>query len=377
MFTPPFCPRASCTHHTKPPASRWWFREGHHLTKAFGKVPRFRCKGCGLTFSVQTFRVTYYAKRIIALRRLERLSASSMSTRALSREFRCSCGTISNRIDRIARQGIMLHTTLRPLADPHEAVCFDGLVNFDRSQFFPNDIGISITGNSRFILGLSHATTRRAGTMREDQREKRDLLYEGLGFERKAVERSFTEHLDLIARERPPTPDAPLILITDEKQEYGRALEGHQLYKEQDAGSRCVHMTVNSELPRTYLNPLFPSNYIDREVRKDQANFRRETTCFSWKGADCMSRLVSWAVWHNYDKRYLIKAPVLRTETHAEVAGIPRALVRSMRRRMFTRRAFLSHLDLAPIDRKLWTKTVYSPWEGKDVGAALPRFALG
>jgi len=136
-------------------------------------------------------------------------------------------------------------------------------------------------------------------------------------------------------------------------------------------------MTVNSELPRTYLNPLFPSNYIDREVRKDQANFRRETTCFSWKGADCMSRLVSWAVWHNYDKRYLIKAPVLRTETHAEVAGIPRALVRSMRRRMFTRRAFLSHLDLAPIDRKLWTKTVYSPWEGKDVGAALPRFALG
>jgi hypothetical protein len=43
-------------------------------------------------------------------------------------------------------------------------------------------------------------------------------------FESKAVERSFTEHLDLLERERPRTKKTPLALITDQKLEYQRVL---------------------------------------------------------------------------------------------------------------------------------------------------------
>ena len=97
MFDQGFCPYKECAYHTGAPVEKWWRSVGFHITKAFGPVPRYRCSACGRTFSTQTFSVHFYAKRQIDLERLEQLSASSMSTRALSREFLCSCGTISNR----------------------------------------------------------------------------------------------------------------------------------------------------------------------------------------------------------------------------------------------------------------------------------------
>jgi len=376
MFVPPFCPYAACERHVDPPSNKWWQSDGHHPTKAFGKVPRFRCKTCGRTFSVQTFSVHYYAKKVVPLAKLEELAASSVSTRALSRTLGCSCGTVTNRIDRIARQGIKLHATLRPKVRVDEGVCFDGLVSFAGSQYYPDDIGISITKDSRFILGLSYATLRRSGVLKPEQKKRRDQLYEGNHFERKAVERSFGEHLDMLMAERRITKNQPLVLISDEKKEYRRALLKHPLYLKQDEDHRVAQIQVWSKLPRTYYNPLFASNYIDREVRKDQANHRRETTCFCRNAANGMSRLYSYLVLHNYQKKYLIKWPQDRQETHAEIAGLGAQDVNRLRGDMFSSRAFLSHLNLLPIDRSVWTKTVYDPRRGGRVSGKLPAFAF-
>lgn len=377
MFTPPFCPYRDCTLHTNPPATMWWSLNGTHETRAFGTVQRFKCDQCHHTFSTQTFSVHYYAKRVLNLRKLEGLGSSSMSVRALSRHFHCTCGTITNREDRIARQGVALHATLRKTATRDEAICFDGLVSFDQSQYFPSDIGLSITAESRFILAATHATTRRSGTMRPAQKAMRDRLYAGMIFERKAVERSFTEHLDMFAKERCISTTRPLILVTDEKIEYERAFKKHELYRNQRNDRRCVRVRVSSTLPRTIYNPLFASNYLDRETRKDQANHRRETTCFSRSPANSMSRLYSYLVWHNYEKRYLIKGPKLANQTAAEIAGVPRHLVRKMRTCMFTQRAFLSHLSLEAADLKIWTKRAYCPKAGALVSSKLPAFAYG
>jgi len=377
MFTPPFCPYDTCSAHVQPAIDSWWRLDGFHNTKAFGRVQRFVCLQCGRTFSVQTFSVHYYAKRVIKLNKLDRLAASSMSTRALSREFNCSCGSITNRMDRIARQAIGMHSMLRKTATTAEPVCFDGLVSFDRSQYFPSDIGVSVTAGSRFILGVSHATTRRSGCMRPAQKIQRDRLYAGATFEEKAVERSVTEHLDMLERERTITRTAPLILITDEKIEYVRALHKHALYQNQREDNRCAQLQVSSKAHRGFRNPLFASNYIDREVRKDQANHRRETTCFSRNAANTMSRLYSYIVHHNYCKRYLIKWPVHRKETAAVMAGIDAMSVCRLKSHMFTRRTFLSHLQLGEIDLKVWKKMMFSIATGGFVSGPLPRYAFG
>ena len=376
MFNPPFCPYKGCERHVDQHDTTWWRHDGYHATKAFGLVSRFQCRSCRRTFSVQTFSLHYYAKRRIAFRRLERLAASSMSIRALGREFRMSCGSILNRIDRLARQGIAMHATLRPLATRDEPVCFDGFVSFERSQYFPADIGISITSDSRYVLGLSHAATRRSGRMNDDQKQSLVRRYDGAVFEKRAIERSFSEHLDLLAAERSISIQRPLVLVTDEKLEYARAFRHHRLYLEQTDERRCVQVRIPSTLSRTRWNPLFASNYYDREVRKDQAQHRRETTCFARSAANDMSRLYAYLVWHNYDKRYLVNWQVDRTKTHAEIAGIARQHLLRLRPAMFKVRAFLSRLTLLPVDERVWLQNIYEPIPRTPRRPRLQKFAI-
>ncbi len=376
MLIPPFCPYKACANHMKPERPDWWRKSGFHATKAFGQVQRYQCLDCGRTFSTQTFSTHYYAKRIVDYRALERRCASSMSVRGLSRDLRCSCGTIQNRLYRISQQGIALHAALRPLADPTEEVCFDGLVSFDRSQYYPNDIGISITRYSRYVLGLSHATTRRSGNTSPSQKEKMSRLYENNVFEEQAVERSLIEHLDMILAERPQGYNPPFALITDMKTAYVNAIEYHPLNRGQDETHRMVHERVSSRSPRTIHNPLFASNYYDREVRKDQAHHRRETVCFARDPANGMTRMYVHMVYHNYEKIYLINWPVAMDDTAAEMAGISRRDVWKLRHTMFTQRAFFSHLDLRNLDWKIWMRTVYDPITGGLKRGYLPKYAF-
>ena len=188
---PPFCPNPLCQNHLVPQAPHWFVSDGFHPTKAFGAVPRFRCLNCRKTFSAQTFSVDYYAKKVLNYRDLLTRHSQSESLRGMSRALNVSCGTVSNRIDRLSRQALALHAKLRPFANPREPVCIDGLVSFDVSQFFPSEIPLSITSTSRFVLDLSHATRRRSGTMTRQQKKKAERLYPQVQFERAAVSRSF------------------------------------------------------------------------------------------------------------------------------------------------------------------------------------------
>lgn len=373
MFTPPFCPYKACAYHRHPPDEIWWHHVGFHYTACFGAVPRFRCHACQRTFSTQTFSTDYYAKRKVSYHRLLSLNASAVSIRALSRFLGCSCGTVLNRLDRLARQELACHSVLRPRARRYEEVCIDGFVGFDSSQYFPNNITISIAARSLFVLEFTHATLRRSGAMRDSQKNRRDTLYRGVQFERKALERSFSELLDGLERERPPQRFRPLVIITDEKLEYARALFAHPLFQSQDQEHRTVHRRVNSRLPRTFSNPLFPSNYLDREIRKDQAAHHRESTCFCRSSANGLSRMACYLGWHNYRKRFRIKAPVAMKATHAEMAGIPRKEIVRARKGLTRNRAFLSLLSLDAIETKLWRKDF--PTLGRPTHAYLPAFA--
>jgi hypothetical protein len=71
---PPFCPNRECVWHYPPfPQGRGWYvKWGLYETEAFGSVQRYRCTGCGKTFSSQTFSLDYYSKRVVDYRMVER-----------------------------------------------------------------------------------------------------------------------------------------------------------------------------------------------------------------------------------------------------------------------------------------------------------------
>jgi hypothetical protein len=261
-----------------------------------------------MTFSSQTFSIDYFVKRRVDYKGLLTQASSSESLRALGRSFGVSCGSIQNRLDRLSRQALALHARLRVLADPRESVCADGFVHFEVSRYFPSETVISITSNSRFILDLSHATRRRSGAMTSYQRARAEKLFTTFEFERGAVTRGFCDILDSLARERPPARMRPLVLVTDEKPEYDYAFGRHRLFREQDEDRRTVRIKVNSGMPRTCSNPLFASNYLDRELRKDLAGCRRDAFCFSRNVSNAMARLSCYIVEHNYRMWRIMRA---------------------------------------------------------------------
>ncbi len=362
-----FCPNTACLYHQKAPSERWYVALGHYHTKCFGDVPRYRCKACGRIFSAQTFSINYFAKKDLSYAHLERLLASSMSQRALARHFMVSLGTIANRIGRLSRQTLALHHRLCPQAHPSEPVCIDGFVSFDHSQYFPNNCTIAISAQSQYILALTHATLRRSGRQTEAQRRRARALYRHTTFEPRALQRSFTDMLDELSRIRPATIFRPLLLITDEKVEYARALNAH--------ASRMYahHLTVNSRRPRTGTNPLFASNYLDRELRKDLAEHRRETVCCARNVANMLERLIVYTGWHNYVKPYRIGKGT-NNLSHAEMAGIPKTLIQKERQKLFQERAFLSRLNLSALEKRLWLRGFATPL--KKAPEVLPAFAF-
>ncbi len=298
-----------------------------------------------------------------------------MSIRGMSRHFELSCGTILNRLDRLGRQMLGMHSLLRLSLPRTEDVCIDGLQSFDLSQYHPNNYTISITRDSRFALSSTHASLRRAGRMTKHQREIRAKIDAVHSYEKNAIERSFRELLDQLKREYRHNGRQTLIIVSDEHKAYARAFHKHQLFTQQSSRFRCVHHTINSKLPRTYANPLFASNYLDREIRKDQASHRRETTCHCRNAANGVLRMWSYLGRHNYWKKFDIKAPLCDEQSHGERAGIAKEHIAYCKRAAFEYRAFLSRLRLFPWEVDAWLKRIASP--GKRTAEYVMKFAFG
>jgi len=211
--------------------------------------------------------------------------------------------------------------------------------------------------------------------MTRRQRARARELYAEARLEPGSTAQSFGEILDSLERERPPKAGKPLVLVTDEKREYLQAIHAHPLFRGQDEEHRLGHITVNSKLPRVFANPLFASNYLDREIRKDQAGHHRETTCFNRNVSNGMARLACYVVEHNYRKRYLIKARVGEDRVHAEVAGVPGERIRRELEAMFTTREFLTRIQLPPALERIWKKGFPTPLSARmDV---IPGYAYG
>ncbi|MFP4179579.1 MAG: hypothetical protein ACLFSA_05950, partial [Spirochaetaceae bacterium] len=112
MTHPPFCPNKECGLHLPENAEdspeRWFYVAGYYHTKAFGSVRRFRCRSCGRGFSEQTFRLDYYIKHPIDYRQVFERIISGAGLRSIARNFAVSHQLITNRLSRMARQGLGL-----------------------------------------------------------------------------------------------------------------------------------------------------------------------------------------------------------------------------------------------------------------------------
>ena len=376
MFLPPFCPNPECAAHGSTGEAfpqRFCIQAGTYMTKVVGRVQRFSCIRCGKGFSERTFSIDYYTKKTLDYREILRATTASESVSSISRKLSCSGESIQNRQDRLGRNCLAVHERLMEGHRLVEDLCADGFESFDRSQFWPNAINLLVGVDSQFLYGATHATLRRKGRMTPSQKARRDAYDLIFKPSPGALSRSFKSLMDRIEpmwdRSRMPR----LVLRTDEHPAYPRAIQSSRGLGAAGKDKSFVHECHSSRLARTRHNPLFPVNYYDRELRKDIAAYRRESTCHGRNVANGLLRFAHHQLWHNYLKPWRITRTAEKPEVHAVFAGIGKGDIEAQMEGLYRDRRFLSHLKLNPETKKIWLKEHPTPLkEGKDY---VPAFA--
>jgi len=363
---PLFCPNSNCPNHQGLRDKDWFRSFGYYRTKAHGTVKRYVCQNCGKSFSDQTFRLSYYLKLDLSFKDLLFRISACEGIRAIARSYSVTDKVIANRVGRLARQVIGAIAELRSFGRLSEDLAADGFESFIRSQYSPNNIHHLIGTSSQYVYACDLAHLRRKGRMTAAQRSKRERLEAGeIGFGQEIIssfERICATIQDLRAQKE------EVILHTDEKREYQTVLKQNRYLD-----GKVRHKTTSSRRARTFRNPLWPVNYYDRELRKDQASHVRETTRWANEANNCMERIYLYAGYHNFFKPFRIKQRDKRT--HAEAAGFDALKIKSIKNRFFTKRYFFSKVPFSPSEWLVWLRGYRTPF--RQAYQTLPAFVTG
>ncbi|MCF0238042.1 MAG: IS1 family transposase [Sphaerochaetaceae bacterium] len=99
------CPNDQCLYHKEenlPQKGNWYSSHGTYRSRQWGKVSRFRCKGCGKTFSTRTESESKYLHEDIKLEgRLAMEWLGGSSVKSLSKKYKLTNQMVKTRINRI------------------------------------------------------------------------------------------------------------------------------------------------------------------------------------------------------------------------------------------------------------------------------------
>ena len=369
----PHCSNPVCPffYHANPCDTSWRVDHGSYSTKAFGDVPRYLCLYCGKTFSDQTFKVDYYVKHPVDYVPLLKSLVATSGQGNMSRFTGLRYELIQNRYERLARFFLALHAAMRKHIEREEDFVLDGFESFAVSQFFPNNVNILVGSRSELIYQMGFSQLRRKGAMTEEQKAERQELESQLGkAPPKAVENSVARILEDICGWLKAKGFGPKRLITDEHKAYVRSFN-----RVPEAAAMLAHEQYSSKAPRTFNNPLFPVNYVDRQFRKDLVNHVRETIQFARCPAAMMNRMTIYQGYHNYlMPRRVAQQRKGNWVTRGEVLGVDPKRVWATIMSLWGKRIFLHKTMLWQEEQRTWLMS----WRNRGIplGRRVPLYVL-
>jgi len=376
MYPLLFCPNPHCENHSPPKNTRWFIKAGRYSTSSGRPHQRYRCTACRMRFSRRTFHIDYCTHKQIEYRLIFEMLRSGAGIRDMARTFGVSPNTIQNRIGRLARQMMAVHASLTSQLRGGENIAADGFLSFTGSQYFPTEITHLVGCESQFVYFFNAANLRRRGTMTEAQKHRRRELEQSFRPPSGELAGQFNSLsgrlLEIIAR----SPQSPLSFVTDEHSVYQRHLKRDPVMKDLVKRGELTHIRISSHRARTLTNPLFPVNYIDRELRMMSSDHVRETNKFARNLNNMMERLWIRIFDLNFVKPHRINRGETSDKVSAEVAGLEKRLLVNEIRTLFWRRRFLTKSSFTPwIDYRTWLRCWVTPMK-RTLFEALPRFAL-
>jgi len=369
--SPPFCPNPFCPLHDPHQAGRaagamnrsWYLRKGWRFNAHAQRVQRYQCRRCRRYFSDRTFHIDYWGKRQLDYRRLLTMMSSCMSLRAMARAFHCAPKTVDNKLSRLTRQAVAVHTLLTEGKSLQEDLIADGFESFTVSQYFPNNFNLLAGEGSQFLYYFNYAQLRRKGRMRDSQKRRAESLRKKVPIADRQILTRFAELIiEAVKLQRNSPPRSLLRIHTDEKTEYALVLsQGSFGFRDRKEGYRIIHQRTSSRQRRDTSNPLFSVNYMDREIRKDLAEHVRQSTRFGRNVNSAVGRMELYLFYHNFLKPFRLNKRRRTYRTHAEAAGFERANIDRLLGMWMRRRFFKTHLRLDLHHEKVWRRAYSTP----------------
>ena len=346
---PEFCPNPNCPFYHRQHAAQhsWYTHFGSFYTKCRGWIQRFRCRGCGKTCSTQTFSVHYWTHSTNDLIWLMHLLNSSSGLRQIGRYAGVSYRVIQNRIRRLARNSLYVMDAVLSEMKLNENLALDGFESYTRSHFHPNNFTTLVGSDSQFFYSVIHTLLRRKGSMRPAQKRFRTLIDTVWTPPAQAIR---NDCATLLSDLSPLITEAcslrrPWTLYSDYHTAYPEALLQVPSLAAQLHSHRLIHRQISSRTPRTTANPLFPVNYLDRQIRKNMGEHVRKTVKQGREVNSQMERMAVFMFIHNFLTPHRIDdtARVDMSKRHATVARIESKEVAKRISRFLTHRYLWGH----------------------------------
>lgn len=313
-YRPQHCPHSDC-----PSRLDRTFRHrlhGQFRRRCDGRlVQRFRCRCCGRTFSVQSFRLDYRLRQPRLHLQLLPLFASKVTHRQSARILGCTRRTVSRRLGLLAChcQGFHRRMLLRARrrGGLHGVFQLDELETFEHNRrLAPVTMPVLIARRSYFVLDLKTAPLPCRGGLSAADRRKKEERERRFGRRRSGSRTAVEGCFATLSRVHGPV--GLVVVQTDCKNAYSAILR-------KEFGERLAHSRFLSRRRRDHRNPLFPINHTLAMARDGVSRLVRR----SWGASKKRERLEEhawiWATWRNYVRGITNEAPRV---TPAMAAGV-------------------------------------------------------
>lgn len=378
MPKPSYCPNPKCRNHVSP-RRRWRVRDGSYPTVAHGRIQRYQCRDCGRKMSDQTESLHYFAKRHIPLNAVWQTLVNGASLRDIARRYKVTPQAIQNAVLRLGRQAMAAQLVVLDQLQAPTGVVYDGLRSFVTSQDFPCDITTVVDGSGETILSMVHSITKRGGTIRPGQRRRLARKLERWQPEPFTVTRTISLLVSELLNYLHPEYQGEVTVETDQHPVYARVMRTNPSVRFFRQLGEVHHSQTSGQAPRTFDNPLFPVNYLDRLLRHRLKEHTRETIAFGRHATMQMHRAWIFAADHNFLREYRVRTPELGT--HAGQHTIDPQLVTRIARQLLVRRIRVPKGRVPDSIAAAWTNDLQTPpvrWKKGQKGTSIriPGFAV-
>ena len=293
MFVPLRCPNPACVDH-RAPRRGFHRRCGRYRARCRpGWTQRFRCRGCGRTFSEQTFRQDYRDRRPETNLQVMQMLVAGSGLRQIGRTVRLDPRAVLRKLEKYGRQLRRLHDNLGARLPAERTYLLDEEETYECASIRPLTVPLAIEARTWFVVDWSVGPIRRLAKPGSIRRRRQDADERRVGRRPDASRRCVRE---VLGRLRERVPNGELTLRTDEKSSYATLIRS--LF-----GERARHETISGRLARTSRNPLFPINVTIAMTRDNCGRLRRRSWLVTKNRDRLRDHLAVFAVYRNYIRR--------------------------------------------------------------------------